>query len=99
MSEEARGTMITWLCQCWVKHTRYYKVLLHRDLWGDWIVTRIGGQRGSPLGRVRHHPYGSYAEGLSRLAAVARRREQRGYAMVGYNPLSRLSNGDCWNRR
>ena len=64
----------------WIKSTRYYEVLLHQDLWGDWIVTRVWGRRGSPLGRVRHQPCGSYAEGLERVRDVRERRARRGYA-------------------
>ena len=77
----------------WVKHTRYYEVLLHQDLWGGWIVTRIWGRRGSPLGRVRHQPCGSYAEGLSRVQQVQQRRTQRGYALVGTVPLDNRPTG------
>lgn len=66
----------------WIKSTRYYEVLLHQDLWGGWIVTRVWGRRNSPLGRVRHQPCTSYAEGLDRVRQAQERRARRGYAAV-----------------
>ena len=75
----------------WYKDTRYYEVWLHQDLWGGWILTRIWGRRGSPLGRVRHQPCGSYTEGLSRVQQVQQRRTQRGYAPVDDVPLPTLT--------
>src|SRR5512143_2784634 len=75
----------------WIKHTRYYEVLLHQDLWGGWIVTRVWGRRDSPLGRVRHHPCRSYAEGLERVRQMQDRRARRGYAAVGERASGRDS--------
>ena len=91
MGEEARDMSTAELRQRWQKGTRYYEVLLHQDLWGGWIVTRIWGRRGSPLGRVRHQPCESYAEGLSRVQQVQQRRTQRGYAPVGDVTLPALT--------
>ena len=87
MGEEARDMSTAELRQRWQKGTRYYEVLLHQDLWGGWIVTRVWGRRGSPLGRVRHQPCGSYAEGLSQVRLAQQRRTRRGYATVGEVPL------------
>ena len=75
----------------WVKHTRYYEVLLHQDLWGGWIVTRIWGRRDSSLGQVRHQPCESYVEGLDQVQQIQQRRAQRGYAPVGDVTLPALT--------
>ena len=49
-------------------------------------MTRVWGRRGSPLGRVRHQPCESYAEGLSQLRLAQQRRTRRGYTSVGDVP-------------
>ena len=77
----------------WHKGTRYYEVLLHQDLWGGWIVTRVWGRRGSPLGQVRHQPCESRAEGLNQAQQIQQRRAQRGYALVGDVPLDNRPTG------
>ena len=86
MGEEVWDMSTAELRQRWQKGTRYYEVLLHRDLWGDWVLTRVWGRRGSPLGQVRHSPCGSYADGLSQVRQVQQRRTQRGYASVDDDP-------------
>lgn len=63
----------------WEKSTRYYEACLHPDLWGEWMLTVRWGRRGTWLGQMRNRPCASYAEGLARLAAVGKRRAQRGY--------------------
>jgi hypothetical protein len=81
------STVIVGWRQRWQKGTRYYEVLLHQDLWGAWIVTRVWGRRSSPLGRVRHQPCESHAEGLHQVQQIQQRRARRGYALVGDVPL------------
>jgi predicted DNA-binding WGR domain protein len=70
----------------WEKDSRYYEAYVCQDLWGDWVLTRIWGRRGTELGQVRRAPCGSYAEALEQLAAVGKQRESRGYAAVGAWP-------------
>ena len=70
----------------WEKATRYYEAYVDQDLWGGWVLTRVWGRRGTRLGQIRRAPFGSYAEALDQLAAVAERREKRGYAPVGIRP-------------
>jgi len=91
MKGEALATTTAERRHRWVRSTRSYEVLPHQDLWGGWIVTRVWGRRGSPLGRVRHQPCGSYAEGLNRVQQVQQRRTQRGYAPVGDVTLPALT--------
>lgn len=66
----------------WEKETRYYEVHLQRDLWGGWVLTRIWGRRGSPMGQVRRVPCASYAEAVKQLTVVHSRRKRRGYEPV-----------------
>lgn len=66
----------------WEKETRYYEVHLQQDLWGSWVLTRIWGRRGSPMGQIRRAPCASYAEAVKQLAAVRSQRQRRGYEPV-----------------
>ena len=68
-----------WRRQRWEKGTRYYEAHLHPDLWGEWILSVGWGRRGIRLGQGRNRPCASYTEGLAILAAVGKRRAQRGY--------------------
>ena len=38
----------------WETSTRYYVVLLHRDLLGDWVLTVAHGGRSNNLGALVH---------------------------------------------
>ena len=71
---------------CWEKRTalgiRYYKVDLHQDLWGEWLLAQAWGRRGTRLGRVQVVSCGSRDEGLGRIAAILKRRRQRQYHRV-----------------
>ena len=93
MGRKAGATLNVGVYHRWQKGTRYYEVRLHQDLWGGWIVTRVWGRRGSPLGRVRHQPCESYAEGLNRVQQIKQRRARRGYALVGTVPLDNRPTG------
>lgn len=68
-----------WRRQRWEKGARYYEATLHPDLWGEWMLTVAWGRRGTRLGQVRDRPCASCAVGLAMLAAVGKRRAQRGY--------------------
>jgi len=76
---ETEPVVAGWSRQRWEKGTRYYEARLHPDLWGDWILTVGWGRRGARLGQMRDRPCTSHAEGFALLAAVGKRRAQRGY--------------------
>jgi len=61
---------------------RYYEAHLARDLFGQWVLTRVWGRRDSTRGRVVHTPFTSYREACTRLTQVVARRRARGYAAV-----------------
>lgn len=74
----------------WEKDTRYYEAHVEPDLWGGWVLTRIWGRRGTPMGQMRRRaPCGSYVEALGKLAAVEKQRTRRGYAAVSKPPEHR----------
>jgi hypothetical protein len=69
----------SWITLRWVRGTRYYRVHLEQDLWSNWLLTRVNGRIGSPLGRARSRPAPSIEDALFELAAIAQRRRKRGY--------------------
>lgn len=66
----------------WEKESRYYEIHLQQDLWGDWVLTRIWGRRGSPMGRMKHMPCPSYDDAVAKLSNVRNQRKRRGYEPV-----------------
>jgi hypothetical protein len=86
MSTHKSADTADWPLWRWEKRVgaviRFYEARLQPDLWGQWTVTLVWGRRDSPLGRVRHDPCGTYAEGLARVRDVQDRRARRGYAAV-----------------
>ncbi len=70
-----------WLTLRWTRGTRYYRAHLEQDLWHEWVITQVNGRGGSALGRARTQPQASLAAALISLAAIAQRREKRGYQL------------------
>ena len=66
----------------WVRGTRYYQVDVCQDLWGQWVLIQRWGRRGTALGQTRRVSCAAYADALSLLARIQRRRVQRGYCTV-----------------
>lgn len=66
----------------WERDTRYYELRLQQDLWGDWLLTRVWGGKGTALGQIRRELCQSYASGASLYASSIKVREQHGYALV-----------------
>ena len=71
-----------WTKHRWERRQRYYEVLLHQDLWNNWVLTRIWGRRNTRLGRFKDDPCASYEEAVERLRRINQHRLQRGYAPV-----------------
>ena len=66
----------------WERETRYYELHLRQDLWGDWLLTRVWGRRGSSLGQIRHEHYPNYGEGAIKYANSIKQRGKRGYIQI-----------------
>jgi len=45
------------------------------------VITQVNGRHGSGLGRARTNPQSSLAAALTNLAAIAERRQKRGYEL------------------
>ena len=69
----------SWITLRWTRGTRYYRVHLEQDLWTGWLLTQVHGRVGSRLGRARYFEQPSIEAALFSLAAIAKRRRQRGY--------------------
>lgn len=66
----------------WERDTRYYELHLRQDLWGDWMLTRVWGRRGTALGQIRHEHYSDYYEAASQYTRYLKQRGRRGYIAV-----------------
>jgi len=75
----------TWHRERWVRGTRFYDIVVHQDLWGGWVATRVNGQVTSPLGRVVHAPADNRVDALNVLDRWRQRRKQRGYRSVHHD--------------
>jgi hypothetical protein len=65
----------------WVndEKARYYQAHLIQDLFGEWTLIAVWGGLGSRRGGMHSTGVASYADGLKQLAAIGKRRRQRGY--------------------
>lgn len=68
-----------WIKRRWEKDTRYYEAHLQQDLWGDWIVTKVWGKKGSRLGRMVDVQVKTHKCGLKQLNSIQKKRIKRGY--------------------
>lgn len=66
----------------WERDTRYYELRLQQDLWGDWLLTRVWGGKGTALGQIRRELCEHYSDGLLRHKIAEAQREKRGYRLV-----------------
>jgi hypothetical protein len=80
--EGALPVRVTVPVERWTRGSRYFRVHLEQDLWAGWLVTQVNGRRGSRLGRTRATPSTSIEAALLALAAIAKRRRQRGYQLM-----------------
>jgi hypothetical protein len=72
----------TWMTLRWTRGTRYVRAHLEQDLWRTWVVTQVHGRVNSALGCARSIPAITLESALLHLAAIAKRREQRGYTLT-----------------
>ncbi len=72
----------TWLTLRFERGRRHYRLHLEQELWGSWLVTRVNGQRSSPLGQVHVSSAKTIEEGLAALATAAKRRRLRNHTLV-----------------
>jgi hypothetical protein len=82
VNTRARFETGSWITLRWVRGTRFYRAHLEQDLWAGWLLTQVNGRNGARLGRVRAAAQPSIEAALITLAAIAKRRRQRGYELM-----------------
>jgi hypothetical protein len=72
-----------WYEYRWQKgSSRYYKVIVYKDLLGDWIVTKVWGGVNSNLGNHKHFVSNNFDSAMHLVVKIFNRREKRGYTWV-----------------
>lgn len=66
----------------WETDTRYYEVRLLRDLFGDVVMMRSWGGRGTALGRTMNTAHASEESAQRALRIITRTRARRGYRLT-----------------
>ena len=65
------------------KGTRYYTLILNKDLLSDWIVAKVNGRINSRLGQINDEACSSYQEALARFKELIWYRQfKRYYTLV-----------------
>ena len=63
------------------KGSRYYTIILDRDLFDDWVLTIANGRIGTNLGRIRTLAFPSFADAFNQFCTATKTREKRGYQL------------------
>ena len=80
MIKEETGPMLSFRWVHKEKH-RYYRIIISKDLLGDWVVTRIWGGINQKSGRAMHFPCASLEDAERFLNKIKKTRKQRGYEL------------------
>lgn len=70
--------------QLWIhqQKRRYYRASVYQDLLGDWVLMRDWGALDSKLGGMKTELLAGEAEGVEKMAAIAKRRKQHHYRII-----------------
>ena len=66
------------------KGTRYYTVILDKDLFDDWVITIANGRIGTKLGRVRKIAFTCLEDAFGQFENTTKIRIKRGYQLESY---------------
>lgn len=66
----------------WEKGQDYYLVHVHQDMFGDWLVTRVWGIRGTQYGGLKHTLVSSPEAAAVLVEDVRHIQESRGFHQV-----------------
>lgn len=61
---------------------RYYRILLAKDMFNDWVLTKVWGGINQATGRIMHIPCETLHSALSQVQHIMRTRLKRGYIIV-----------------
>jgi len=63
------------------KGTRYYTVILDKDLFDDWVITIANGRIGTKLGRIRKIAFPCFLDACTQFQNASKIRTKRGYLL------------------
>jgi predicted DNA-binding WGR domain protein len=66
------------------KGTRYYTVILDKDLFDDWVIIIANGRIGTKLGRIRTIAFSCFVDACGKFQATIKNRAKRGYLLESY---------------
>ena len=66
------------------KGTRYYTVILDKDLFDDWVISIANGRIGTKLGRVRTIAFPCFEDACNQFQVTMKNRAKRGYLLESY---------------
>ncbi len=65
------------------KGTRYYTLVLDKDLFGDWVITKANGRINSRLGQIKNECCFSYKNAVSRFQELVWHRQfKKNYKVI-----------------
>jgi hypothetical protein len=64
------------------ENKRYYRVLFARDLFGEWLITKIWGGLRNAGGGMKNIACASYEDGIKLINKVNESRLKRGYKKI-----------------
>lgn len=70
---------------------RYYQVLLAKDLFGDWVITKAWGAIDQAQGRVVHIYCPSFLDAKKILDDIVKTRKRRGYYLSKIQEIQNAS--------
>ena len=70
-----------WFELRFARDTRFYRLHLEQDLWGEWILTRVHGRSNSQLGRTTTVWHGPRDQLITPLLTLIERRHRRHYRL------------------
>ena len=58
---------------------RYYKIILSKDLFNEWMITKAWGSLNNASGRIMHVHVPSYELAMLRIVKLLKVKQKRGY--------------------
>ena len=63
------------------KGTRYYTIILDRDLFDDWVITIVNGRINTKLGRIRKLAFSNIVDANIKFYSITKTRVNRKYSL------------------
>lgn len=61
---------------------RYYRLLLARDMFNDWVLTKVWGGINQATGRIIHQPCETLSDAMTLVQQTSHTRVKRGYMVT-----------------